>query len=79
MYRITVREWKREQPMESAREVFRGDVKDNGHGERLCSKEHKSRNEGEWEDVYLAMRCDPGIFSSKVARTAPFALASLLK
>jgi putative PIN family toxin of toxin-antitoxin system len=30
-------------------------------------------------DVYLAMRCDPGIFSSRVARTAPFALASLLR
>jgi prolyl oligopeptidase len=32
-YAITVREWKRGQPMESAREVFRGDVKDNGYGD----------------------------------------------
>ena len=31
-YPITVREWKRGQPLESAREVFRGDVKDNGYG-----------------------------------------------
>jgi prolyl oligopeptidase len=32
-YPITVREWKRGQPLESAREVFRGDVKDNGYGD----------------------------------------------
>jgi hypothetical protein len=28
---------------------------------------------------YLGIRYDPGMFSSSVARTAPFALASLLK
>jgi prolyl oligopeptidase len=32
-YAITIREWKRGQPLESAREVFRGDVKDNGYGD----------------------------------------------
>jgi prolyl oligopeptidase len=32
-YPITVREWKRGQPLESAKEVFRGDVKDNGYGD----------------------------------------------
>jgi len=31
-YPITVREWKRGEPLESAREVFRGSVKDNGYG-----------------------------------------------
>jgi prolyl oligopeptidase len=31
-YPITVREWKRGTLLESAREVFRGDVKDNGYG-----------------------------------------------
>jgi prolyl oligopeptidase len=31
-YPITVRQWKRGQPLESAKEVFRGDVKDNGYG-----------------------------------------------
>jgi prolyl oligopeptidase len=31
-YPITVRLWKRGQPLESAREVFRGEVKDNGYG-----------------------------------------------
>jgi len=33
-YPITVREWKRGTPLESAREVFRGDIKDNGYGDR---------------------------------------------
>ena len=32
-YPITVRQWKRGQPLESAREVYRGDVKDNGYGD----------------------------------------------
>jgi prolyl oligopeptidase len=32
-YPITVREWKRGQPLESTREVYRGDVKDNGYGD----------------------------------------------
>src|SRR5271169_3459432 len=32
-YPITIREWKRGQPLESAREVYRGDVKDNGYGD----------------------------------------------
>ena len=31
-YPITVRQWKRGQPLESAKEVFRGDIKDNGYG-----------------------------------------------
>ena len=31
-YPITVRQWKRGQPLESAEEVFRGDIKDNGYG-----------------------------------------------
>ena len=31
-YPITVRQWKRGQPLESAEEVFRGDTKDNGYG-----------------------------------------------
>jgi prolyl oligopeptidase len=33
-YPITVREWKRGEPLQSAREVFRGDTKDNGYGDR---------------------------------------------
>jgi len=32
-YPITVREWKRGTPLESAKEVFRGDIKDNGYGD----------------------------------------------
>jgi prolyl oligopeptidase len=32
-YPITIRRWKRGQPLESALEVFRGDVKDNGYGD----------------------------------------------
>ena len=32
-YPITVREWKRGQPLESAREVFRGSTTDNGYGD----------------------------------------------
>jgi len=32
-YPITIREWKRGEPLESAKEVFRGDVKDNGYGD----------------------------------------------
>jgi prolyl oligopeptidase len=32
-YPITIRQWKRGQPLESAVEVFRGDVKDNGYGD----------------------------------------------
>jgi prolyl oligopeptidase len=32
-YPITVRQWKRGQPLESATEVYRGDVKDNGYGD----------------------------------------------
>jgi len=31
------------------------------------------------EEPYLGIRYDPGMFSSRVARTAPFAVASLLK
>jgi len=31
-YPITVREWKRGEPLENAKEVFRGDVKDTGYG-----------------------------------------------
>src|ERR1700756_2329064 len=31
-YPITVRQWKRGQPLENAEEVFRGDTKDNGYG-----------------------------------------------
>lgn len=32
-YPITIREWKRGQPLENAKEVFRGDTKDNGYGD----------------------------------------------
>ncbi len=32
-YPITIREWKRGQPLESSKEVFRGDTKDNGYGD----------------------------------------------
>ncbi len=32
-YPITVRRWKRGEPLESAKEVFRGDIKDNGYGD----------------------------------------------
>jgi prolyl oligopeptidase len=32
-YPITIRRWKRGQPLESAQEVFRGDVTDNGYGD----------------------------------------------
>jgi len=32
-YPITVRAWKRGEPLESAKEIFRGDVKDNGYGD----------------------------------------------
>jgi prolyl oligopeptidase len=32
-YPITIRQWRRGQPLESATEVFRGDVKDNGYGD----------------------------------------------
>lgn len=32
-YPITVREWKRGEPLESSKEVFRGDTKDNGYGD----------------------------------------------
>jgi len=31
-YPITIRRWKRGQPLESAQEVFRGDITDNGYG-----------------------------------------------
>ncbi len=31
-YPITVRQWKRGQPLQSAKEVFRGDITDNGYG-----------------------------------------------
>jgi prolyl oligopeptidase len=31
-YPITIREWKRGEPLEKAREIFRGDPKDNGYG-----------------------------------------------
>jgi prolyl oligopeptidase len=32
-YPITVREWKRGEPLESAKEIFRGSTKDNGYGD----------------------------------------------
>jgi prolyl oligopeptidase len=32
-YAISIREWKRGEPLESAKEVFRGDTKDNGYGD----------------------------------------------
>jgi prolyl oligopeptidase len=32
-YPITVREWKRGEPLDKAREIYRGDVKDNGYGD----------------------------------------------
>ena len=32
-YPITMRRWKRGEPLESAEEVFRGDIKDNGYGD----------------------------------------------
>jgi prolyl oligopeptidase len=32
-YPITIRRWKRGQPLQSAQEVFRGDIKDNGYGD----------------------------------------------
>ena len=32
-YPITVREWKRGEPLEKSREIYRGDVKDNGYGD----------------------------------------------
>jgi prolyl oligopeptidase len=32
-YPITIRRWKRGQPLQSAQEVFRGDTKDNGYGD----------------------------------------------
>ena len=32
-YPITVRAWKRGEPLDSAKEIFRGDVKDNGYGD----------------------------------------------
>jgi len=32
-YPIAIREWKRGEPLEKAKEVFRGDVKDNGYGD----------------------------------------------
>jgi prolyl oligopeptidase len=32
-YPISVREWKRGEPLDSAKEVFRGDTKDNGYGD----------------------------------------------
>ena len=32
-YPITIHEWKRGEPLESAKEVFHGDVKDNGYGD----------------------------------------------
>jgi prolyl oligopeptidase len=32
-YPITIREWKRGEPLESSKEVFRGDIKDNGYGD----------------------------------------------
>ena len=31
-YPITVREWKRGEPLESSKEIFRGDTRDNGYG-----------------------------------------------
>jgi prolyl oligopeptidase len=33
-YPITVRMWKRGEPLENAKEIFRGDVKDNGYGDQ---------------------------------------------
>src|SRR6202522_4731907 len=43
-YPITVRQWKRGQPVETAQEVLRGDVKDNGYGDNarvfLDGKDH---------------------------------------
>jgi prolyl oligopeptidase len=33
-YPITVRAWKRGEPLANAKEIFRGDVKDNGYGDR---------------------------------------------
>jgi prolyl oligopeptidase len=36
-YPITVRLWKRGEPLEKAKEIFRGDVKDNGYGDRAES------------------------------------------
>ena len=36
-YPITVRMWKRGEPLESAKEIFRGDVKDNGYGDHAES------------------------------------------
>jgi prolyl oligopeptidase len=43
-YPITVRQWKRGQPVETAQEVFRGNVKDNGYGDNarvfIDGKEH---------------------------------------
>jgi prolyl oligopeptidase len=35
-YPITVREWHRGEPLEKSREVFRGDVKDNGYGDNAA-------------------------------------------
>ena len=32
-YPITIREWKRSEPLESSKEVYRGDTKDNGYGD----------------------------------------------
>jgi len=32
-YAITIREWKRGEPLDSAKEIFRGDTKDNGYGD----------------------------------------------
>jgi prolyl oligopeptidase len=32
-YPITIRQWRRGEPVESAKEVFRGDTKDNGYGD----------------------------------------------
>jgi prolyl oligopeptidase len=32
-YPITIRQWKRGEPLEDAKEVFRGDTKDNGYGD----------------------------------------------
>ena len=31
-YAITIRQWRRGEPLEGAKEVFRGDTKDNGYG-----------------------------------------------
>src|SRR6202040_1034932 len=38
-YPITIRQWKRGQPLESAKEVFRGDTRDNGYGDNPFSLE----------------------------------------